>query len=179
MPFEDFFAQLATTLPLDAFVFFGSLFESIIPVIPAPFILTTAGVLAAADGAGHGTFLWLVLLATIAKTMGSVFYYWVGDTGEDVFFRLLPDALPISHEQVEAWGKRFEGDTRDEITLTLLRIMPIVPETPVSLAAGILKLNMKAFILSTFVGIFVKDALFLYAGVTGLSIIELLTQLLS
>src|SRR3989338_549785 len=77
--------------------------------------------------------------------------------------------LSIRHEDIENIGARFVGHHwKDGGILFLLRLLPPFPTTPVSLAAGIIKMDLRVFLAATYAGNFFKDLLYLYAGYAGL-----------
>ena len=167
---EHFVRAYATEVPLPWFVFIGSFFEEVISPIPAALIMGVAGSLALLD---DRTFWYLILLALIGnlgKTLGAWLYYFLGDKLEDLLVRPITKYLGIRHEDIENIGARFVGHHwKDGGVLFLLRLLPPFPTTPVSLAAGIIKMDLRVFLAATYAGNFFKDLLYLYAGYAGLA----------
>lgn len=165
---EQFVMIYATTVPLPWFVFVGSFLEEIISPIPSALIMGTAGSLALLDG---NTFWYLFLLAFVGdlgKLIGAWFYYFLGDKLEDIFVKPMTKYFGIKHEDIENIGKRFSGHHwKDGGILFLIRLIPPFPTTPVSLACGIIKMDVKVFLLATYAGNFIKDIAYLYIGYAG------------
>ncbi|MEI8096683.1 MAG: VTT domain-containing protein [Candidatus Moraniibacteriota bacterium] len=172
---EHFVISYATTVPLPLFVFISCLVEEIVsPLIPAVLVMGTVGSLAFL----HGDTVWylflLAFIGDLGKTLGAWFYYFVGDRLEHIFIGPMTKYFGIKRENIENIGKRFTGHHwKDGGALFLLRVIPF-PTTPVSLACGIIKMDMRVFLLATYVGNFIKDLTYLYVGYAGLASLRLL-----
>lgn len=174
MPFlraiEEFVMQFATTVPLPLFVFVGSFIEEVFSPIPAALIMGTAGSFALIDGRSFWYLFLLAFVGNFGKTLGAWFYYVVGDKLEDLLIKPMTKYFGIGHEEIESVGKRFTGHHwKDGGVLFLLRLFPPFPTTPVSLAAGIIKMDIKVFLVATYGGNFFKDLAYLYVGYIGLA----------
>jgi membrane protein DedA with SNARE-associated domain len=157
-------------MPLEAFVFVGSFFEEVISPIPSALIMGTAGTLALMQG----KVLWyLVLLAAVGnvgKSLGAWCYYFLGDKLEDVLMPKMTSWFGIRHTDLESIGKRFVGHHwKDGGILFLLRMLPPFPTTPVSIVAGMIKMDLRVFLVATYAGNFVKDLIYLYIGYAGIA----------
>ncbi len=167
---EQFVKIYATEVPLEWFVFIGSFFEEIISPIPPLLIMGTAGSLALIDGRSLGYLFLLALIGNLGKTLGAWVYYVVGDKLEDILMKPLVKYFGVKHTDIESIGKRFTGHHwKDGGVLFVLRAIPFFPSLPVSLAAGIIKMDVRVFLAATYGGNFFKDLLYLYAGYAGLS----------
>lgn len=165
---EQFVRAYATQVSLEWFVFIGSFFEEVVSPIPSALIMGTAGSLALVQGSTLWYLVWLALLGNVGKTLGSWLYYVIGDKLENILVRPIAKYFGIKHEDIEGIGKRFTGHHwKDGGIVFLLRIVPFVPALPVSLAAGIIKMNVWVFLAASYVGNFLKDLLYLYAGYAG------------
>lgn len=164
--FLQFLQQISVSLPLPVFIVLGSLLEEAIAIIPSPFVTTLAGSLAAQQGANYAYLAVLAVLAGAAKTAGCYVYYVLADKAEDVLASRYGKYLGISHKSLEAMGKRFEQGKRDDIVLFLLRATPLMPTAPVSLAAGVIKVNMRHYLWASFAGLTLRSFFFLYLGYT-------------
>lgn len=167
---EQIVREYASVIPLPWFVFIGSFFEEVISPIPAALIMGTAGSLALFDGKTMWYLLLLAVIGNLGKTLGAWLYYFIGDKLEDLLVKPVTKYLGIQHEDIESIGKRFTGHHwKDGGVLFLLRLLPPFPTTPVSLAAGIIKMDLKVFLIATYAGNFFKDLLYLYVGYAGLA----------
>ena len=157
-------------MPLEWFVFIGSFLEEVISPIPSALIMGTAGSLALLHGSSLGYLMWLALIGNIGKSLGAWLYYFIGDKLEDLLIKRATNFFGVRHEEIENIGKRFTGHHwKDGGALFMLRLIPFFPTTPVSIAAGIIKMDIKVFLLATYAANFFKDLLYLYAGYAGLA----------
>ncbi|MDP2837797.1 MAG: VTT domain-containing protein [Candidatus Moranbacteria bacterium] len=160
----------ALNMPLPLFVFVGSFLEEVISPIPSALIMGIAGSLALTQGDTLWYLLFLAVVGNAGKTLGAWCYYVLGDKAEDFFMPKATKWLGITHRDLENIGKRFVGHHwKDGGVLFILRLLPPFPTTPVSLAAGIIKMDLRVFLIATYAGNFFKDLLYLYAGYTGLA----------
>lgn len=165
--FEQAIRNLAETLPLDVFVGVAAFIEEFFPPIPVSLVGTLAGSIALARGEPWIFIIGLALVASLAKTLASWILYVLGDRLEDVLLHRFGKYLGVTHEQAERFGARFSGDWRDDIVLLALRIAPVVPTTPLSLAAGAVKIDRRSFLWTTLVGLFFRNLIFLGIGFGG------------
>lgn len=168
--------KYATILPLDVFACLGSFIEEIIPPIPAPLVMTTAGSLALTQHHAWIFLLWLAFVGSIGKTFASWFFYVIGDKSEDVIIGKWGRFIGIQHKDIELLGKRFHGGWKDFGILFSMRAIPIFPSVSVSIVAGIVRLNIRTFIMATFLGTVVKNLVYLYAGFEGMKAIGYLSR---
>ena len=158
--------QIISQIPLELVVFFGSIIEEIFPPLPSPLFLILTKMTTHNQKFSVLYVLLLTSIATFGKTIGSLFLYFLADKTEDfVIGRFGKYLFNISHKSVENIGKRFTGSWKDIIVLIFIRAVPIIPTTPISLVCGIIKLNIRTFIVSTFIGSFIRIFLLLYLGV--------------
>lgn len=157
-------------MPLEAFVFIGSFLEEVISPIPSALIMGTAGSLALMQGEPIWYLLFLAIVGNLGKTFGAWCYYFLGDKLEDVFIPKATKWFGIRHQDLESIGKRFVGHHwKDGGVLFLLRLLPPFPTTPVSIVAGIIKMDLRVFLIATYAGNFFKDLLYLYIGYAGIA----------
>jgi len=171
-PFIAFLHSIAAVVPLPVFTFLGALIEEIVAPIPSPIVMTLAGSLAATSGGVIGSLVTLAIIGSIGKTIGSYFIYLIADKLEDVVLSKFGKFLGVSHREVEAIGKHLNKGWRDDIVLFLLRAIPIMPTAPVSLVAGLVKLNLRTYLVSTFLGNIVRNLFYLYVGFTSIGALE-------
>jgi len=172
---EQFVRTYATQVPLEWFVFIGSFFEEVVSPIPSALIMGTAGSLALVDGRSLAYLVSLALIGNLGKTLGLWLYYFIGDKLENILVRPLTKYFGVRHEEIESIGKRFTGHHwKDGGIVFLLRIVPFVPALPVSLAAGIIKMNVWVFLVASYIGNFLKDLFYLYVGYAGFAKLHIL-----
>jgi len=167
---------IAESVPLPLFVLIASIIEELIAFIPSPFVLTLAGSSAAAQGSNFLYLVVLALIATLAKTAGAYFFYYVADKLEDVVTSKFGKVFGFSHKSIESIGAKLQKSSSDEVAIFLLRAMPLIPSTPVSIVAGILKIDLKRYLLASAAGLFVRCMFFVYLGYTATGTLEDLTN---
>lgn len=165
--FESFLQHWAIQVPLEVLVSVGSFAEEIIPPIPAPLVMTTAGSLSLAQHHTLGFLLWLAVLGALGKTLADWLFYILGDKLEDGVTKKFGKFLGIRHEDIESIGKRFTGGWKDALLVMALRIFPFGPTVSLSVLCGIIRFNKTSFLVSTFLGLIVRDMMYLYTGYAG------------
>lgn len=163
---------LANAIPVEAFVFIGALVEELIAPIPSPIVMTISGSIAQAQQQPVAFLLVLSLIGAIGKTIGSYLLYLVADKLEDVFIPKFGKFFGITHKEVEKLGKHFSGGFKDDLIIFFARAIPIVPTAPVSIIAGALKMNLRTYLVSGFLGVLFRNFFYLYLGYGGLASYE-------
>jgi membrane protein DedA with SNARE-associated domain len=164
---EHIVKDYADALPLDVFAFFGSFIEEIVPPIPAALIMTTAGSLALAQQHTWLFLVWLAVAGSIGKTIASWIFYVAGERFEHSVVGRFGKYVGIKPQDVESLGKRFGGGWGDDLVLFAMRAVPVFPSVSVSLVCGVIRFRKKTFLAATFLGIIVRNALFLSIGYGG------------
>lgn len=167
---------IADKVPLAYYVLFGSFIEEVLAPIPSPLVMTLAGTLASSQAQPLVALLWLAALGATGKTIGAYVLYFVADKMEDVLVPKFGKFFGITHKDIENIGAKLDGSWKDNFFLFVARAIPVIPSAPVSLACGLIKLNKKTYITSTFAGTYVKDLMYLYLGYAGIGNYKQLTQ---
>ncbi len=167
---------LANLIPLEAFTFIGTILEEILAPIPSPFVMTITGSIAQAQGRLLGYLIVVALIGALGRVVGTTFLYFVADFAEDIVIGKFGSFLGISHREVEQIGSRFNGTARDYLTLIVLRSIPVMPSSPISVVCGLIKLKYKVFVIGTAIGSVFRNLFFLYIGFTGLAATESFTE---
>ena len=157
----------AAQIPLEVFVPVGAFIEEVLAPIPSPFIMTTAGTISAGRGLPFAYLIFLAIIGSVGKTAGAWILYYATDKAEDFVLSRFGKFLGVTHKEVEGIGKRFGKGWKDDVTLFFIRTLPILPSAPISVVSGLIKLNPRTYIVSTFLGIWVRNLLFLYFGYIG------------
>lgn len=166
-PFIDYLHKLSLITPLPWFVAVGAFIEEVVAPIPSPLVMTLGGSLSSSSGASINYLLWLALVGSIAKTTASYIVYFVSDKAEDLVLNKFGKFIGVSHKDVEKIGAQLSGGWKDDLVMFLLRAIPIIPTAPVSVVSGLLKINLRTFFWTTFVGYFVRNFFYLYLGFTS------------
>jgi membrane protein DedA with SNARE-associated domain len=168
--------QTAQAVPLPLFVLVGGIVEEIVAPIPSPLVSTLAGSITATQNLGIPYLLWICALATLAKTVGAWFFYVLGDKLEDVAVPRFGKYIGVNHEDLERFGEHFKGTWKDEVILLVLRSIPVMPSTPISLLCGILKITLRTFFVATYIGFYIRNLTFMLLGYTGLAAVGSLME---
>ncbi len=164
--------MLASLIPLELFTFVGTIIEEILAPIPSPFVMGITGSITRAQGNPLSYLLIITVIGAVGRVVGTSFLYFVSDIAEDIIIGRFGNFIGISHNEVEKIGAKFNGTFKDYFTLTLLRAIPVLPSSPVSVICGVIKLPYKVFAVGTFIGSLFRNLFFLYIGYTGLAATE-------
>jgi len=167
---------LAHYFPLPVFAFLGAFIEEIIAPIPSPFVMALMGSLAAVKDVTLMYAILLILIGALGKTIGGLIIYVVADKGEEVLVKEFGKFLGISSRDIENIGKRLNKGWKDDVVLFLLYAMPMIPSAPVSIVCGLVKINMRTYLTSAFLGAMTKNAFYFYLGHTGVYALEAINQ---
>jgi membrane protein DedA with SNARE-associated domain len=174
--FIDFLHSIAAQVPLPLFTVLAAFIEEVIAPIPSPLVMTLSGSLAASQGHPFTFLLFLALIGALSKTVGSWVVYLVSDKAEDVIIDKFGKFLGVSHKDTEGFGKYLNKGKRDDLVLFLLRAVPIIPTAPVSVVCGLLKVNIRTYLVSTFLGTIVRNMIYLYFGFVSVGALESLNS---
>lgn len=164
--------SLATQVPLEVFTFFGTILEEILAPIPSPFVMTITGSIAQAQGHLLAYLIVVAVIGALGRVVGTSFLYLVADVAEDVVVGRFGGFLGVSHREITQIGSRFDGTARDYLTLIVLRSIPVMPSSPISVVCGLIALNFRVFAIGTAIGSVFRNLFFLYIGYTGLAATE-------
>ncbi len=160
---------LSEQIPIGPFVLIGGFIEEIIAPIPSPLIMTVAGSMLHMQQKGVFALIFISALAAVGKTLGSWLIYVVSDRAEDVVMHKFGKWLGVTHKDIESIGKRFDKTWKDDVLLVILRAFPLIPGAPIAVVCGVIKLNPRTYIRSTFVGTLLRSLLFGFVGYAGLA----------
>lgn len=137
-------------------VFIGVIIESVIVPIPSPLVIMGAGFILIspelnAAGALIPILLLIVLPGSVASTLGAYIGYGIGYVGGKPLVERWQAFLGFGWEEVEAMERRFRSG-QINVSIFLLRALPIFPLSVISAAAGLFRLPLKQFSLWTFYG---------------------------
>lgn len=167
---------LAQQIPVTWFVFIGSMVEEIVAPIPSPVVMMLAGSISASQAAPLAFIFVLATIGAFSKTLGSLLIYIISDRAEDIIIDKFGKLLGVSHSDTEGLGKYLGQGKRDDIAIFLMRAIPVIPTAPVSVIAGLIKINLRTYLLSTFLGLIVRNTIYLYLGYTSLGALDSLSE---
>lgn len=129
-----------------------------LPGFPAGVIMPLAGLWAAK---GHILFPIAILITVAAGLTGSLILYMVGYTGGDFVLQKYLDKFPRQRPAIESkleWVRQKGG-----LGIFLSKLIPMI-RTLISIPAGVSRMNMAKYIVSSTLGIFVWNLVFVGAG---------------
>ena len=148
------------------FVQYGAVFVFLIvfleymnlPGFPAGVIMPLAGVWAAK---GNVSFILVLVLSVAAGLLGSWILYFLGRLGGEPFFRFYVKKFPKQKELIE---RNVEVIRRKgEYGVFVSKLVPVL-RTLISIPAGMVRLNFYQYTLSSLLGVFLWNLLFVGAG---------------
>jgi membrane protein DedA with SNARE-associated domain len=157
----------SASVPVEVFTFVGAFLEEVIAPIPSPLILTTAGTIAKAAGHAWVFLLWLSLIGAVSKTLGAWIVYAIADKGEDFILKYFGKFLGISSDDIRNLEKSLRGKMRQDVSLFVLRSLPIVSSSLLSVLCGVLKIEIRLYLVTTFLGTLIRNLFFLVLGYMG------------
>jgi len=172
----EYLTLVSNQVPLPIFTFLGALIEEIIAPIPSPLVMTLAGSIASAASQNWIYIILLAITGALGKTLGSYVIYFIGNKFETIVVSKLGFFIGITEKDVEKISAKLNSGKRDDIVLFLLRAIPVIPTAPVSIVCGILKIDLKTYLYSTFLGTVVRNLIYLYLGFTSINALESLNS---
>lgn len=167
---------LSQQIPVTWFVFIGALVEEVIAPIPSPLVMMLAGSISASQRISLLFILVLALIGAFSKTIGSFIIYVIADKAEDIIISKFGKFLGVSRSDTEGLGKFLGEGKREGFAIFLMRAIPVMPTAPVSVIAGLIKVNLRSYLFSTFLGLIVRNSIYLYLGYTSLGALESLNE---
>ena len=167
---EHFVTSFAQLVPLPFFAFFATGLEELIQPIPSPSIMIITGFLALAQHYSIWGMIGLCLLGIIGKTLGAWLVYFIFDKVENILSSKFGKFIGVKPGDIEAFGARLGHGVKDYFLLIFLRAVPVFPSTILTVGGGLLKIPLKLFLVSTFVGTLFRGSLYFYMGYVGTSV---------
>lgn len=142
-------------------VFLGCILEQIIVPIPASLIVISTSILTLKGVPISPNSLGILLIkiaipASLGTTIGSLFYYYLAYKLEKPFIERTGKYLGVSMEDVAGVEKRFKDSRFDDLSIFLARCVPIIPSIAINLFCGLIRYDLKKYLLTTFFGSLVQ-----------------------
>lgn len=129
-----------------------------LPGFPAGIIMPLVGIWAAK---GKIPFLLALLITIAAGLMGSLILYYLGYKGGDMFLQKYLNKFPKQRPAIEEklnWVRK-----RGSFGIFISKLIPMI-RTLISIPAGVVKMNLVQYTVSSALGIFVWNLFFVGAG---------------
>lgn len=161
-------------MPLELFVFLGTVLDEIISPIPAFIILVPAGIAAHVQLHPPVYLLLLAVLSAVARTLAGYVLYIVADKFEDVLFAHGRRLFKVSHTDIEGFGKRLSHQKASKSwwALFVMHALPVFPGTILSMGSGFIRLRPSIFLTATLGGSFMSAVFYLGLGYSGIQASE-------
>lgn len=158
-----------TLIPLGAVgIFLASIIEAIIVPIPSAAVLYASGFLFLSSLSGlafYSNLLFIIAIpAAIGGTIGSYVIYGIGYFFGKPFFESSGKWIGVTWQEIEDLRLKFSKGPRDEITLIILRSIPIIPAAALSALAGIIRMKPLNYGFSTLIGSVVRGLILAWVG---------------
>lgn len=129
-----------------------------LPGFPAGIIMPLSGIMAAK---GNIHFFWVMVITVAAGLLGSLILYGLGRKGGEVFLKAYMNRFP---KQKEALEKNLEWVRKKGcLGVFLGKLLPMI-RTIVSIPAGVVKMDLGKYVISSACGIFIWNFVFVGAG---------------
>lgn len=138
-------------------VFLGCIVEQIVVPIPASLIVLSTTFLVM-QGASFSLeslltlIIKIVIPASLGITIGSFFYYFLAYKLGKPFINRTSRFLGVSVEDVDNVEIQFKESRYDDIFMFLARCVPIIPSIAINLFCGLIRYDLKKYVLTTFLG---------------------------
>ncbi len=129
-----------------------------LPGFPAGVIMPLAGIWAAK---GNINFFLALLITILAGLTGSLILYYLGYSGGELFLQKYLNKYPKQRPAIErklAWVRQ-----KGCIGIFVSKLIPMI-RTLISIPAGVAKMNLMKYTVSSTLGIFVWNLVFVGAG---------------
>jgi len=138
-------------------VFLGCIIEQIVVPIPASLIVlsTTFLVMQGASFSLESVvtlIVKIVIPASLGITLGSLFYYFLSYKLGKPFIKRTSKFLGVSVEDVEDVEEKFKESKYDDIFMFIARCIPIIPSIAINLFCGLIRYDLKKYLITTFFG---------------------------
>ncbi len=129
-----------------------------LPGFPAGVIMPLAGIWAAK---GNINFFLALLITILAGLTGSLILYYLGYSGGELFLQKYLNKYPKQRPAIErklAWVRQ-----KGSVGIFVSKLIPMI-RTLISIPAGVAKMNLMKYTVSSTLGIFVWNLVFVGAG---------------
>lgn len=167
---------LSEKIPVSLFALIGGFIEEILAPIPSPLIMSIVGTVLYVQQKNFLILIVVCLLSAVGKTFGAWIIYVISDKAEDFAMDKFDKWIGVTHEDIESMGSYFNKTWKDDFLLIFLRAFPLIPGAPIAVLCGVIKLNMKTYIRSTFIGTFLRSFMYGFISYSGLANYQLIVN---
>ncbi len=139
-------------------IFLMMILESMIFPVPSEAIMPFAGFLIAE---GKFTFLYVFIVSSFGSLVGSLISYYIGLFGANTFIPKYGKYFLLNQDHLKWTSSWFERNGSKAVFIS--RFIPVVRHL-ISIPAGIAKMDLKKFILYTFIGASIWNMFLAFIG---------------
>lgn len=155
------------------FVLAGTFLEEVFSPIPSFLVLVPAGAVVQLKGQTWWYLLVLVLFSAVGRAAGATILYFLSDKLARLTLKNGRRVFGVTHKDLQDFGKKLSGNPlHDWIALFTMNALPFFPGAFISIIGGIVKVDFKLFITSTFFGTMVNSIFYLSIGYAGLNALQ-------
>lgn len=150
-------------------VFLGSIIEEIIAPIPSTIVILGSSFFIL-EGQSIGLnsildlFLKIAIPASLGMTLGSLVIYGLCYYIGKPFINKWGKYLAIKWEDIEKTEEKFQEQTKDDLILYGIRALPIVPSVAINAFCGIIRYNLKKYLIITLLGVLTRTIILGFLG---------------
>ncbi|MDL2246147.1 VTT domain-containing protein [Methanobrevibacter sp. OttesenSCG-928-K11] len=150
-------------------VFIGSIIEEIIAPIPSTIVILGSSLFMLHElpltlASFFDLFIQISLPAALGMTIGSlVIYFLCYYLGKEFIVRW-GKYLTLNWEDIEKTNEKIENEKRGGLFLFGVRAIPVIPSVVISAFCGVMRYDIKKYILITFLGGFVRASILGFIG---------------
>lgn len=145
----------------------GALIEEVIVPIPSPIVPMAAGFILIETNlllpALFQIFIIIAIPASIASVLSSYFVFAIAFYGGEPMVKRYGKYLDLSWEEIQGM-ERYFGEENEKYLVALFRMLPIVPLSLVSGAAGLFQMNWKEYGIWSFIGMIPRNFFLAFIG---------------
>ncbi|MEK9201703.1 MAG: VTT domain-containing protein, partial [Patescibacteria group bacterium] len=145
-------------LPLGGWgVFFATIIEEVIAPIPSALVVLTAGFLLPIHGSWSveffsSLFSIVIIPSALGVAIGSLAVYGLAYVSGKPAIEKWGKWLGVSWQDIEKAQEKLKNTRKDEITILILRAIPIIPSVVISAFCGVTRMALWSYLTVSFIG---------------------------
>jgi len=150
-------------------VFLSAFIEEVVAPIPSGLVMMSAGyAFLSGEPVTFANFIYLftrvAIPLSLGLTLGSYLVYGLSyKYGENIIKRF-GKYVGLSWSDVMRVHRKFDKTNKDDMTLLILRLLPIIPSIVINAVAGLVKFNLRSYTFITILGTLLRATLVSFIG---------------
>ncbi len=142
-------------------VFVAAITEEVLAPIPSGIVMMSSGyAFLAGEAVSVANLLYLVIHVAlplcIGLTIGSLLVYGLTYKYGEVIIKKFGKYIGLHWSDVMRLHNKFDKTHKDELTLLILRSLPILPSVAINAVAGMVRMPLRPYIVATLAGTFIR-----------------------